>query len=147
MHFEPRPVTSADHEPLFRLHEAVHRDLFARLAWPSPWNDARQRGYFMPLLRDFEVFVLEDDGDPVASLFLGEQDGDVWIELVEVSPERQRRGLGTAALDWTRDRARAAGKGVLLEVHRRNDAARRLYLREGFTEVDTNETHHFLRHP
>lgn len=141
----PRPVTTADHDWLFGLHDDAHRALVEEAY--GPWDDAQQREFFAPLLNDFEVWVFEQDGDPVAALYLGERDGDVWIELVEVLPARQGEGIGSVVLGWTVDRAVEQGVGVLLQVHRVNADARRLYLREGFVEVGTTETHHLLRRP
>ncbi|AOP53744.1 hypothetical protein BLSMQ_2036 [Brevibacterium aurantiacum] len=36
---------------------------------------------------------------------------------------------------------------MLLQVHKFNAGAKRLYEREGFVEVGETETHHLLRHP
>ncbi|GAA4356060.1 GNAT family N-acetyltransferase [Angustibacter luteus] len=141
----PRPCTPSDHEWLFQLHDAAHRDLVERAY--GPWEDGQQRAFFTPLLDEFDVFLFEHEGVPVASVYLGDRDGDVWIELVEVDPRHQGRGIGTAVLSWTVERAHTQGKGVLMQVHRVNADARRLYLREGFEQVDQNDTHDFLRHP
>ena len=71
--------------------------------------------------------------------------GDVWLELVEVLPELRRRGYGRSALRWVVARAEGQGTGTLLQVHRVNEAARRLYLSEGFTDAGGTPTHHVLR--
>ena len=78
-------------------------------------------------------------------MYLGSRDGDVWLELVEVLPELQRRGYGRSALRWVVARAEGRGTGTLLQVHRVNEAARRLYLSEGFTDAGGTPTHHVLR--
>lgn len=140
----PRPATSADHEWLFQLHDVAHRDLVERAY--GPWEDAQQRQFFQTLLDEFEVLVFEDQTKLVASLYLGEKDGAVWIELVEVDPSHQGQGIGSAVLAWAVERAHAENKGVLLQVHKVNADARRLYLREGFEQVDENDTHYSLRH-
>ncbi|MEV6702716.1 GNAT family N-acetyltransferase [Streptomyces sp. NPDC051453] len=74
-------------------------------------------------------------------MYLGERDGDVWLELVEVPPEFQRRGYGTCVLRWVVARASEQGIDTLLQVHRVNEDARRLYLSEGFSPAGENETH------
>ena len=91
------------------------------------------------------MFVLSVEESPVGAVYLGSRDGDVWLELVEVLPEVQRRGYGRSALRWVVDRAAAQGAGTLLQVHRVNDDARRLYVSEGFTDVGSTATHHLLR--
>lgn len=138
-----RPALEADHEWLYQLHEQAHRELVERAY--GPWEEGQQRGFFRPLVNDHEVFVLVDVNEPVGAVYLGERDDDVWLELVEVMPAFQGRGFGTHALRWVVDRAAVQGRSTLLQVHRVNEDARRLYLSEGFVKVDETATHHLLR--
>ena len=138
-----RPAAETDHEWLYRLHEQAHRELVERAY--GPWEEGQQRDFFRPLVTDHEVFVLADADEPVGAVYLGERDNDVWLELVEVLPACQDRGYGTHALRWVVDRAAAQGRSTLLQVHRVNEDARRLYLSEGFVQVDETPTHHLLR--
>jgi len=138
-----RPASAGDHEWLYDLHESAHRNLVERAY--GPWEDEQQRGFFAPLVDDHEVFVLTVDRSPVGAVYLGSRDGDLWLELVEVLPQLQRRGYGRSALRWVVARAAEQGTGTLLQVHRVNDDARRLYASEGFTDVGSTPTHHLLR--
>ena len=138
-----RPASAGDHEWLYDLHERAHRDLVERAY--GPWEDEQQRGFFAPLVDDHEVFVLTVDQSAVGAVYLGSRDGDVWLELVEVLPQLQRQGYGRSALRWVVARAAEQGTGTLLQVHRVNDDARRLYISEGFTDVGSTTTHHLLR--
>lgn len=87
-----------------------------------------------------------DGTERVGAVYLGERDGDTWLDLVEVAPAQQGRGLGGTALRWVTGQAAGRGTGTLLQVHRVNDAARRLYLREGFVPAGETATHHLPRH-
>lgn len=138
-----RPATTDDDDWLFDLHEQAHRELVERAY--GPWHKEQQRGFFAPLVNDHDVFILSDSEQKVGAVYLGSRDGDVWLELVEVLPDFQRRGYGTIALRWTVARASEQGVGTLLQVHRVNEDARRLYLSEGFAAVAETETHHLLR--
>ena len=138
-----RPATAADHDWLYALHDQAHRELVERAY--GPWDDEQQRGFFVPLVEDHDVFVLTVDESAVGAVYLGSRDGDLWLELVEVLPGRQGNGFGRSALRWVVDRATARGTGTLLQVHRVNEDARRLYLSEGFVEVGSTPTHHLLR--
>ncbi|WP_353827078.1 GNAT family N-acetyltransferase [Agromyces sp. SYSU T0242] len=140
-----RAATTTDATWLFQLHEDAHRDLVE--AAYGPWIDAQQREFFRPLIEDHEVFVVEAEGAAVGAVYLGRRDADTWLELIEVTPARQGEGIGAAALRWVVDRAAGDRGATLLQVHRVNDGAKRLYEREGFAEVGTTETHHLLRHP
>ena len=138
-----RPATTDDHAWLYDLHENAHRELVERAY--GRWEEAEQREFFAPLVNDHEVFILSDGDTPVGAVYLGSRDGEVWLELVEVSPELQGRGYGRSALRWVVARAEEQDTGTLLQVHRVNEGARRLYISEGFTDAGETSTHHLLR--
>jgi GNAT superfamily N-acetyltransferase len=139
------PATAADHEWLFHLHEQAHRELVERAY--GPWEEGQQRGFFRPLVSDHDVYLITAGEQRVGAVYLGTRDGDVWLELIEVAPAFQRRGLGASALRWVVARAAVQGKGTRLQVHRVNGDARRLYLSEGFVDAGETETHVLLRKP
>lgn len=138
-----RSALSSDHEWLYDLHVSAHRDLVERAY--GPWEEEQQRGFFTPLVDDHEVFILSVGSSPVGAVYLGSRDGDVWLELVEVLPPFQRQGYGRSALRWVVACAAEQGTGTLLQVHRVNEGARRLYISEGFADVGSTTTHHLLR--
>jgi ribosomal protein S18 acetylase RimI-like enzyme len=138
-------ATAADHEWLYRLHEQAHRELVERAY--GPWEEGQQRDFFRPLVDDHEVHLITADQERVGAVYLGTRGEDVWLELVEVAPDFQRRGIGASALRWVATRAAEDGKGTLLQVHRVNEDARRLYRSEGFVDVSETDTHFLLRMP
>ncbi|MFE3413304.1 GNAT family N-acetyltransferase [Streptomyces mirabilis] len=136
-------ATEEDHQWLYELHEQAHKALVERAY--GPWEQDQQRAFFAPLVNDHDVFIFSDGERRVGAVYLGERDGDVWLELVEILPELQRRGYGTLALRWVVERAGEQGTGTLLQVHRVNEDAHRLYLAEGFSPAGETATHHLLR--
>jgi GNAT superfamily N-acetyltransferase len=68
----------------------------------------------------------------------------VWLDTVEIAPEHQGRGLGSAIVHAVLEEARSRDRPVGLQVNRAN-RARQLYERRGFVEVDTTETHYLMR--
>ena len=138
-------ATPEDHEWLYRLHEQAHRELVERAY--GPWEENQQRDFFRPLVDDHEVHLITAEEQRVGAVYLGTRGDDVWLELVEVTPAFHRRGIGTSALRWVAARAADQGKGTLLQVHRVNQDARRLYLSEGFVDVSETDTHFVLRKP
>lgn len=136
-------ATAADHEWLYQLHEQAHRELVERAY--GPWEEGQQREFFQPLVSDHDIFILSSDDERVGAVYLGAREDDIWLELVEVLPAFQRRGYGRQALRWVVDRAEAHGKSTLLQVHRVNEDARRLYLSEGFVDAGETATHFLLR--
>lgn len=145
MTISTRAATSEDEAWLFQLHEDAHKELVE--AAYGPWVAAQQQEFFGPLVKSHDVFVLESEGFEVGALYLGRRQEDTWLELVEVAPARQGKGIGAAALSWVVEQSAKAGRGTLLQVHKVNARAKRLYEREGFVEVGATETHHLLRHP
>ncbi|WP_022887751.1 GNAT family N-acetyltransferase [Agromyces italicus] len=140
-----RMATVTDEGWLFQLHEDAHKELVE--AAYGPWIVVQQQEFFRPLVDDHDVFILEQDGSAVGAVYLGIRDEDTWLELIEVTPARQGEGIGAAALSWVVEESVKAGRGTLLQVHKVNEGAKRLYEREGFTDAGTTETHHLLRHP
>jgi GNAT superfamily N-acetyltransferase len=143
MEIEMRRATSDDEPWLFQLHESAHRELVE--AAYGPWIAEQQHDFFRPLVDEHDVFVIVAGGRDVGAVYLGERDGDTWLELVEVDPEHHGEGIGTAALRWVVGESRKRDRGTLLQVHRINDRAKRLYEREGFVSIEETASHHVLR--
>lgn len=143
MEIEFRQATRADEQWLFCLHESAHRDLVQ--AAYGPWVTEQQQEFFRALVDDHDVFVVSADRRDVGAVYLGERDGDTWVELMEVLPECQGSGVGAATLQWVVGESRTRQRGTLLQVHRLNERARRLYEREGFTARRETVTHYLLR--
>lgn len=145
MTISTRAATDKDEAWLFQLHEDTHKELVE--AAYGPWLVAQQQEFFGPLFEGHEVFVLVSEGADVGALYLGKREEDTWLELIEVASAQQGKGIGAAALSWVVEQSASADCGVLLQVHKVNARAKRLYEREGFIEVGATETHHLLRHP
>jgi GNAT superfamily N-acetyltransferase len=86
------------------------------------------------------VYVVEEEGEPVGSLWVAERDGDGDRSLVtfavEVDENRRGRGLGRAAMVFAEEEARRRGiSAVALNVFGGNEVARNLYRSLGYREV------------
>jgi ribosomal protein S18 acetylase RimI-like enzyme len=81
------------------------------------WDDDEQRAY---LARNLDV---------------EEHDAEVFLALIELTPDHQGRGIGSQLIAELRDRAFTDGKRVRLSVLGVNRPAYQLYRRLGFTEV------------
>jgi ribosomal protein S18 acetylase RimI-like enzyme len=143
MHFELRPATWSDREWLFALDcatmgaeggSAGARDLKVRRA-----NFDR---HFDPSA----ISVIRAGGRDAGVLRLEERAGALYIAVLEVAPELQGRGLGTAVLLHVLERAAAERRSVALRVHRANVRARRLYERLGFRVAGETDAKYELRY-
>lgn len=81
------------------------------------------------MIPDAEVTVCEEDGHILG--FIGITEGD-YIAGVFVRGENRSRGAGRLLME----RAKQAHCSLFLHVYQKNESAVRLYLREGFVEVE-----------
>jgi len=112
---------------------ALEQELFPEDAW-TPEMFAGE--FTQPASR--RLYLVAEEGDALIGyagmMFTGGPQADV--VTLAVDPARWSQGTGTALLLALVDEAGRRGcTDVLLEVREDNPRARRLYLRQGFTEV------------
>jgi [ribosomal protein S18]-alanine N-acetyltransferase len=112
---------------------ALEQELFPEDAWTPEMFAAE---FAQSASR--RLYLVAEDGDTLIGyagmMFTGGPQADV--VTLAVDPSRWGRGTGTALLTALVDEAARRGcTEVLLEVREDNPRARRLYLRQGFTEV------------
>jgi len=146
-----RPATAEDDAFLFELFVGARQATFAALGLPPAQlegllrmqHKAQQRGHRAQAPHAEEDILLQD-GAPVGR-WVVDRSGAEWV-LVDVCVRDRGRGIGTLGLRALCAEANAAGRGLVLQVARDNPA-RRLYLREGFTEVGRDEVYLQMRRP
>ena len=106
-------------------------------------EQGRPEGFWRESLRDKVWFVAMDSGQLrglVACVTVPGRDGERQLDAMWVEPATRGRGLGEALVRAVLDRARAEGvAAVSLTVADGNDAARRLYERNGFLSTGERE--------
>jgi ribosomal-protein-alanine N-acetyltransferase len=112
---------------------ALEQELFPEDAWTPEMFAAE---FAQPASR--RLYLVAEEGDTLIGyagmMFTGGPQADV--VTLAVDPARWGHGTGTALLTALTDEAARRGcTEVLLEVRKDNPRARRLYLRESFTEV------------
>ncbi len=137
-----RPAVPEDREFLFELHRASMGRYVEELF--GPWDDAVQWGFFDRWFRPEHTFVIRVGGEDVGVLAFEEREDDVYVTRIEVRPDRQGQGIGTAVLQRLLDQAHEAGKAVSLHVFEINPA-RELYRRLGFTTSSERDGRLFMR--
>jgi ribosomal protein S18 acetylase RimI-like enzyme len=127
MDFELRPSTEADRDWLRALDRTTMR---------RPGDDeAERRASFDRHFDPAVVRVIVAGGRDVGVLRVEERGPDLYVAVIEIAPEAQGRGLGTAVLRSVLARADAERRAVGLRVLAVNAGARRLYERLGFRVV------------
>jgi len=124
-----RPMSHADMAAIM----ALEQELFPEDAWTREMFAAE---FAQPASR--RLYLVAEEADTVIGyggmMFTGGPQADV--VTLAVAPAHWGKGAGTALLRALVDEADRRGCAeVLLEVREDNPRARRLYLRNGFTEV------------
>ena len=127
-----RPATAADYDFLFALHRAAMR-AYVETIWG--WHEDWQQEYFRQKFNPSRRQIIQVDGQDAGVLVVERRADELYLELIELLPAFQGRGVGTAILHGLIDRARAEGVPLTLHVLRSNDDARRLYERLGLRVV------------
>ena len=96
--FALRPAASEDREFLFELFARTIRGVVEQ-TWG--WNDGWQRAEFARRFRSYTVSVVESDARPVGGLFTEHGPEAIFIHEIQILPECQGRGIGTAIVPWT----------------------------------------------
>lgn len=93
------------------------------------WDDEVQRRYHREWFDPSRLSIIEDDeGKAVGVVDVGDAGDHLYLSRIEVLPEAQGRGLGSAVIRGLLGQ----GRTVRLHVFSNNARARRLYVRLGF---------------
>jgi ribosomal protein S18 acetylase RimI-like enzyme len=110
------------------------------------WDEAWQLQDFDRRFREYVVSVIECEGHAVGGLLLERKPDSVYIHELQVLPDYQGLGIGTAVVERVIEEAAACGVPVTLSVVPANPRAKQLYERLGF-EVTAFEAPFFrMRH-
>ncbi len=106
------------------------------------WDDAWQRRDFDRRFDECNVSLIEFKGRPAGGLLLEWKPDSIYIHELQVLPEYQAQGLGTAVMRQVIEQAASRGIAVTLSVVPANLRAKQLYERLGF-EVTSFEAPFF----
>jgi len=131
-----RPATESDREFLYALYRDTMRQVVEQ-TWG--WDEEWQRRAFYGRFRNCATSVVELDGNAVGGLLLDWAPAAVDIVELQILPEYQGHGIGTAIVQRVIEDAARQGLAVTLSVVPANPRARRLYERIGFHVIGVNE--------
>jgi ribosomal protein S18 acetylase RimI-like enzyme len=132
-----RPLRADEHEWAYALHR-VALGACIEATWGA-WNERLQRRIFRDAVAREPREVIEVGGEPVGVLCVEERGDEIYLGLIELLPEWQGRGIGTAILRSLASRARETARALTLDVLPVNARAIALYEREGLTVVAREE--------
>ncbi len=107
------------------------------------WNEAYQKADFDSDFLKYGEFEVIEVKNQFAG-FIQWIKNDIRIEICEIHlrPELRRNGIGSSILRQIMENA--DGKIVSLGCFKKNEMARKLYLRLGFVQVQETDTHYLF---
>ena len=139
-----RRYEPSDHEAIWSLHKTALRAVNAD-AGDGPWDDDFHQIEDVYLRGGGEFLVGVLDGRVVAMGALRRSsEFRAEVKRMRVHPDYHRRGFGQAILTALEQRARELGYRTLrLDTTTVQEAAQRLYTKNGFVEVGRSQAHGF----
>jgi ribosomal protein S18 acetylase RimI-like enzyme len=141
--FSFRPSTAQDYAWLWALKRLTMRPYVEQM-W-SGWDDDAQEEFFRANFNPATIRVIVVDGRDVGLLHVEREPAEIFLANIQLLPEFQNRGLGSAVVRSVLADAEAHRLPVRLQVLKSNRAARRLYERLGFQLTGETSTHYLLR--
>jgi ribosomal protein S18 acetylase RimI-like enzyme len=136
-----RPATPDDREFLWTLHCQTMRDYVDRTwGWDERWQRQRFDGNFDPAL----LQIVEYGGQMAGCMSVRRSTEEMFLAVIEIAPEYQRRGIGTRVIASLLEEADSLRVPVRLSVLKVNPA-RGLYERLGFELSGETPTHYEMR--
>jgi GNAT superfamily N-acetyltransferase len=141
MELARRSATEADTDFARDVHHQAYRDVVTRQF--GRWVEVEQDQFFAKAWDPVRYAILVCDGQPCGYTSIEDRDDAIIVRELVLLPEFHGRGIGTAILHETIERARSRGIPVHLGTHHQNRALN-LYRRMGFRDVDRTDTHVLL---
>lgn len=152
--FHLRPARKDDLPFLRALYASTRKEELAVVPWSDAMRSAfiaqqfaLQHRHYLMHYRDADFLVIEHGSSPVGRFYLHPGADDLLVIDISLLPEFRGAGIGSALLRHAQGYAQEHSLGVQLHVMHSNLAARRLYLRLGFTEAADEGSHLLMRWP
>jgi ribosomal protein S18 acetylase RimI-like enzyme len=124
------------------LYASTRVEELAPLAWPAEVKQgflaqqhAAQHAHYQQHYRGMEAMIVERASAAIGRLYLYETPSEIRIVDISLIPAARRQGIGAALLRDLFASAVPRGKRITIHVEK-NNPARTLYARLGFTVVD-----------
>ena len=138
-----RPAREKDVDFLYALHVATMKEYVDKV-WG--WDDGVQESLFRKNYVAAHIQILTLDGKDIGMLSVEETGNDVFLGVIEIHPEYQRKGIGTALINKIIAEGAQNMKPVRLRVLKVN-LAKGLYQRLGFSTIEETSTHYIMLRP
>jgi ribosomal protein S18 acetylase RimI-like enzyme len=124
-----RPAAAEDYDYLFALHKATIRP-YVEAIWG--WVDEWQEEYFRKKFNPSNQKIIQLNGKDIGVVVVEDRGSYLYLALIEIAPEFQGQGIGTAVIRNLQQRAQKEKRPLRLHVLKSNLRARHLYEQLGF---------------
>jgi ribosomal protein S18 acetylase RimI-like enzyme len=143
MDFTLRPASPDDFPFLWWLHcHSIRPWVEALWGWDEHW----QAQYFSDKIDTEKLEIIEIEAEPIGCLWVERHHDHIHLDLVEIAPEFQGRGLGTKLIEGLIVESDGRGVPIRLRVLTTNPA-KALYERLGFRVVKQTAERYWMERP
>jgi ribosomal protein S18 acetylase RimI-like enzyme len=136
-----RPAMENDVDFLYGLHVATMKE-YVDLIWG--WDEAYQESLFRRNYVRTHIQIIMWDGRDIGMISVEEREEDVFLRAIEIHPDYQSQGIGTAIITRIIADGVDKMKPIFLQVLKGNPALK-LYQRLGFAIVEETKTHYRMK--
>jgi len=139
-----RDATTQDAEWLYQLNKNSYQDTVVRQF--GEWDEPFQRKLFSESWSTRLAKIINLDTKKIGVLSVEQRKEYDWLQEIQLVAKYQNSGIGTQIIKDCINRATQSNRCLRLQVLHMNESAKRLYLRLGFTEIDTLENHYLMEY-
>jgi orotate phosphoribosyltransferase len=136
-----RDATEKDFDFLYSLHVATMKE-YVKKVWG--WDEAYQESLFRRNFVPANIQIIMGNAGEIGMLSVQEREEDIFLRTIEIHPNFQRNGIGTAIINRLILESVPKNKPVFLQVLKVNPA-RKLYENLGFSIIEETKTHYKMR--
>jgi ribosomal protein S18 acetylase RimI-like enzyme len=101
----------------------------------AEWDEEKELGAIPSKINPMYGKIILSKGESIGLLELKETDDTIYLDILNIVPKYQCRGLGTWLICSIKDEAVKKNKHIKLDTYQNNTRAITLYLRNGFQIV------------
>ena len=134
-----RQATADDVEFVFNVSTEAMRPVVDSLNPGKTFDSDAEFKIYQEKFLPEEIEIIQSQGIDVGRLRIVRSTESIYIGGIQIFPELQNRGIGTAILADLIQESNRAGVPILLEVHEVNTKALIFYKGLGFVELESKE--------
>ena len=135
MNWTLRAATIDDLGFIFNTYKATMKAYIEAI---TEWDEFAQRQHYEATFSVKDFQIVQFDAEDVGVLSLLDLDTYTFLARIEILPDYQNRGLGSAILRWLIQDAKKHKKPIMLRVYK-NNPAQHLYRRLGWQVVSQDD--------